>query len=166
MLSLSSNGLLVLSRGDNATLPLFLNAGTDIKPIRYTLQKVEENGEVILKDEVYVAITEPNQPFECAIVKKKYDYRDLNKRGDVLIQIKHEDTRCLREGKYFYSIIAKFIKKETNINDDTYGTYYIYNYETKSLDEIYLNGNNFDPNQTYYSIVVNTVVPKKEMWIE
>lgn len=164
MLSLSANGLLVLSRGDNAVLPLFLNAGTDLQPIRYKLQKIEKET-YTLYDEVYLAIEEPNQPFECAIIKKKYNYKDLNKRGDVVIVLKHEDTRCLKPGKYYYEIRAKFLKEELNLPEDTYGTYYIYNPEINGLEEVLLTGN-ADPNQTYYSIIVNTVVPKREFWIE
>lgn len=119
-LDISNNNVVRLTRGDTFTVPLFLNKGTALKPLRYTVKE---------GDEVYLAIMEPNQPFESAILKKVFTHENLNEYGDVLIELEPDDTQCLVPGKYYYQVKAKFIKE----ND---------------------------------KIVVNTVVPKTEFWIE
>ena len=98
MFDVSQNNLIAVTRGDSFSVPLFINKGTDVKPIRYTIGD---------KDEIYLAIMEPNQIFEQALVKKVFTNKDLNKYGDVYIDIDHEDTRCLLPGKYFYQIKAR-----------------------------------------------------------
>jgi len=90
-----------MTRGDSWEVPLFLNKGTAMKPLRYYLQD---------EDKVYLAIMEPNQPFEQAIVKKVFTNKNINRNGDVVVRIEPEDTACLKPGKYFYQIKAKFIK--------------------------------------------------------
>ena len=98
MFDVSQNNLIAVTRGDSFSVPLFINKGTDVKPIRYTIGD---------KDEIYLAIMEPNQIFEQALIKKVFTNKDLNKYGDVYIDIDHEDTRCLLPGKYFYQIKAR-----------------------------------------------------------
>lgn len=39
MFSISKNGIIELSRGDNIEIPLFINKGTPLEPIRYDLIK-------------------------------------------------------------------------------------------------------------------------------
>ena len=56
-----------LNRGDTATFPLNINAGTDLYPLEFKLGK---------KDCLYMGIEEPNQPFEKAIVKKVIDTKN------------------------------------------------------------------------------------------
>lgn len=103
MFNVDVSGRITLTRGDTASPPLFLNKGTDLKPLRHILQDGEE---------VYFAIMEPNQPFECAIVKKLLTKDNLNKYGDVVINIEHDDTRLLLPGKYFYQIKASIYNSE------------------------------------------------------
>lgn len=105
MFNVDVSGRITLTRGDTASPSLFLNKGTDLKPLRHILQDGEE---------VYFAIMEPNQPFECAIVKKLLTKDNLNKNGDVVINIEHDDTRCLLPGKYFYQIKASIYNSETD----------------------------------------------------
>lgn len=100
MIDIDSNNRIAVTRGDSFSAPLFLNKGTDLKPLRHILGEAEE---------IYLAIMEPNQSFENAIVKKVYNKDNLNKYGDVLVEIEHDDTRCLIPGKYFYQIKALFI---------------------------------------------------------
>lgn len=95
-----------MTRGDSWEVPLFLNKGTALKPMRYNLQD---------EDSVYLAIMEPNQPFEQAIVKKKFTNKNINRNGDIVVRIEPEDTQCLKPGKYFYQIKAKFINKATTL---------------------------------------------------
>lgn len=100
MIDIDKNNRIAVTRGDSFSCPLFLNKGTDYKPLRRVLKDNEE---------VYLAIMEPNQRFEDAIVKKVYTKDNLNKNGDIIISIEHDDTRCLIPGKYYYQIKALFI---------------------------------------------------------
>ena len=95
MIDVNQNNRITLTIVDSFSVPLFLNKGTDLKPLRYKLHET---------DKVYLAIMEANQTFENAIVKKVYTYLDANENGDIEISIEHDDTRCLVPGKYFYQI--------------------------------------------------------------
>lgn len=56
MFNCDNEGSITLTRGDSLELPLFLNAGTDLTPIRYHVKEGQ--------DQVVLALMEPNQPFE------------------------------------------------------------------------------------------------------
>ena len=88
---------------------MFLNKGTELKPIRYILKT---------NDRVYLAITEPNQPFELAILKKVYGRENTNINGDVVIRLESEDTERLIPGQYYYTIKAEFVNNYKTLNDD------------------------------------------------
>lgn len=102
-----SNNMIELTRGDSARYPLFINQGSDIEPFRYDLRD---------KDELYLGIMEPNQPFECALVKKKYTKASirLDQDDNILIKIEPEDTVALIPGKYYYQIK---LRKYTEYDD-------------------------------------------------
>ena len=102
-----SNNMIELTRGDSARYPLFINQGSDICPFRYDLRD---------KDELYLGIMEPNQPFECALVKKKYTKETVkhDQCGNILIKIEPEDTVALIPGKYYYQIK---LRKYTEYDD-------------------------------------------------
>ena len=61
--NITRDNIVSLTRGDSARFPLFINTGTAIKPVRYVLAD---------EDEVYLAVMQPNQYFENAILKKKF----------------------------------------------------------------------------------------------
>lgn len=103
------NNMVTLTRGDTFERPLFLNKGTELKPIRYELKT---------DDKVYLAITEPNQPFECAIVKKTYGRENLNINGDIVIRLESQDTELLKPGQYYYTIKAEFVNNYKILNED------------------------------------------------
>lgn len=103
MFDVSQNNKIVVTRGDTFSVPLFINQGTELKPIRYVLKD---------QDKIYLAIMRPNQPFECALVKKVYSKENINEYGDIVIEIEHDDTRCLEPGKYFYQIKAQLYNEE------------------------------------------------------
>ena len=65
MLTISNNGFISLTRGDSFTVPLFINRGTVFHPRRYY---IADNPNAA----VYLGVMEPNQPFERAIIRKKY----------------------------------------------------------------------------------------------
>lgn len=96
MVDLSKDGIITLSRGDTVQFPIFLNTGSDLEPVRYDLLEY---------DELYMAIMEPNQPFENAIVKKKFTMNSpKDQNGLTIIRLNHDDTKCLLPDKYFYQI--------------------------------------------------------------
>lgn len=95
MFNISDNCIINVTRGDSFELPLFLNQGTNVSPMRYVLTD---------KDEVYVGVTECNQPFESALIRKKFTYKDLNENGDVVVKFNHEDTAQVLPDLYYYEI--------------------------------------------------------------
>lgn len=94
MLAVTSIGQVRLSRGDSLILPIEINQGDNLTPISYELQP---------EDEVYFALMEPNQPWEQAILKKKYTYED-QQDGVISLKFKPSDTMCLYPGLYYYQI--------------------------------------------------------------
>lgn len=98
MIFISNNGFIRLARGDSFTVPLFINRGTMVTPVRYLIKNHPEAS-------VYLGVMEPNEPFENAVIKKKYtSTSEVNKNGDLLIIFKPNDTLNLLPGKYYYSI--------------------------------------------------------------
>ena len=110
MIDLSRNGIIEVNRGDSFELPLFINQGTDITPIRYNMKNSNS--------EVYVGVMEPNQPFERAIVRKKYTKNDINENGDIVVKFTSNDTTCLLPGKYYYQVKIKLYNDYDNNKED------------------------------------------------
>lgn len=107
MFDITNEGIITLSRGDSISIPLFINIGTEIVPIRYKLQD---------NNVLYLGICEPDQLFEDAIFKKVYRPGDwkLNKCGDIVISLTPEDTSLLHAGLYYYTIKLLTINKVDN----------------------------------------------------
>lgn len=99
-----------ISRGDSAAFSIFINAGTDLQPIQYKLKD---------KDNLYMAIEEPNQPFEKAIVKKVINIHKniVNDEGNIIVKISPEDTMCLHPGLFYYEIKARLYRENQYTND-------------------------------------------------
>lgn len=95
MFNLSFNGIITMNRGDSFTLPLLLNAGSTMLPLRYELAESAV---------VYFAVMEPNQPFENALIKKRYTTKDMDEDGNVIIHFRPQDTQCVLPGKYYYQV--------------------------------------------------------------
>ena len=110
MIDLSRNGIIEVNRGDSFELPLFINQGTDITPIRYNMKTSNS--------EVYVGVMEPNQPFERAIIRKKYTKNDVNENGDIVVKFSSNDTVCLLPGKYYYQVKIKLYNNYDNNKED------------------------------------------------
>lgn len=104
MLGLTYCGQIRLSRGDTLDLPLEINQGTKLDPIRYELQP---------NDEVYFALMEPNQPWEFAIIKKKYTDKDFLE-GLASLHFEPEDTMCLLPGLYYYQVKVRIYDPSTD----------------------------------------------------
>lgn len=96
-------GEVCLNRGDDCTITLHINQGSNLDPMQYKLKD---------KDCLYFAIEEPNQPFENAIVKKVINLENnlLDKNGNITFDITSNDTLLLMPGLYYYEIKAKLYK--------------------------------------------------------
>ena len=105
MFNLTNNGIITITRGDYFSIPLFINAGSEMKPMRYKLSDL---------DEVYFGVMESNQLFENAIIRKKFTSEDMNKNGDIVIEIQSKDTMCLLPGKYFYQVKLNKFNSDKN----------------------------------------------------
>ena len=106
MFDISRNGIITISRGDNFTLNVFVNIGTNLMPIQYMLR-----GE----DKLYFALMEPNQPFEHALVRKVFTSEDLDEDNNVDMNFSCEDTEFLLPGNYYYMI--KLYRAEEDLVD-------------------------------------------------
>lgn len=95
MFNIAFNGIITVNRGDSFTLPLALNYGTNLDPYKYTLSD---------SCVVYFAVMEPNQPFEEALIKKRYTAKDADADGNIIIKFKPQDTQCVLPGKYYYQV--------------------------------------------------------------
>ncbi len=95
MVSISKTQIITMNRGDSLSYPIFINAGTKILPLRYTIWE---------GDTLYVAVTEANQRFEDALIKKVYTSEDLNEYGDVDFKLAPEDTEHVLPGMYYYEV--------------------------------------------------------------
>lgn len=95
MFNIAFNGIITVNRGDSFTLPMQLNYGTNLEPMTYTVEG---------KSIVYFAVMEPNQPFECALIRKKYTAEDVDENGNIVIKFRPQDTQCVLPGKYYYQV--------------------------------------------------------------
>ena len=100
MLTLSNIGQIRLTRGDTLTLPLQINQGTNLSPILYELSA---------QDEVYFGLMEPNQPWEQAILKKKFTSKD-QEDGIIPLKLRSSDTMCLLPGLYYYQVKVRIFQ--------------------------------------------------------
>lgn len=107
MFNITKEGVVSLSRGDSASVPLFINCGSEIVPIRY---KLREN------NILYLGICLPDQRFEDAIFKRVYRPGDwkINEYGDIVITLNPADTELLAPGLYYYTVKLLTINEEDN----------------------------------------------------
>ena len=95
MFNLAYNGIITVNRGDSFTLPLTLNHGTNLEPIQYRMDE---------QSFVYFGVMEPNEPFENALIRKKYTIDDVDENGNILIRFRPQDTQCVLPGRYYYQV--------------------------------------------------------------
>lgn len=128
MLTISNNGIITVNRGDDFSVPLFINRGTELAPVRCVLKDDDEiylgifsagadylldtdGTKFFIEDEItYLGIPEIDTYFENAVVRKTFTKDDLNENGDVILKFAHVDTRFLLPGNYYYQIRAKITK--------------------------------------------------------
>lgn len=88
------NNNIVLVRGDSFEFTVYIEDDS-IESKIYTMQD---------DDVLYFGIMDPNQPFECALVKKRYTVEDLDSEGNINIILCPEDTVDLIPGLYYYEV--------------------------------------------------------------
>lgn len=155
---IDNQNMISLTRGDSAVFSLFLNKGTDLLPLRYIIHDIFEDDEIVAREEVYLALEEPNQPFENAIVKKVFNSCNVDKKGDIIIDFKHDDTKCLIPGKYYLEIKAKLIEI-ADVDEYTCGIFYTS--ENGRLVEKVL-PTEYEQGKIYYNVDINTVVQRTQ----
>ena len=106
MFDISNNGIIKINRGDSFSLDVFINLGTCIEPIPCIL------GE---SDKVYFALMEPNQPFECALMRREFTRADESEDGHVSMNFASDQTEYLMPGTYYYMI--KLYRGKENLVD-------------------------------------------------
>ena len=92
--TISENNIIRINRGDTFTFDFTI------------YDENSPDGRYILKndDVLYLGLMLPHQPFENAIVKKRYTKEDCDEIGNVFIRFNPEDTLDLLPGVYYYSI--------------------------------------------------------------
>lgn len=95
MFIITQNGTITLTRGDSAEFIVELNVGTTLNQKSIILEPT---------DKVYFGVTEPNQPFENAIIRKTFKGEDHLDETNLVIYLEPKDTCCLIPGTYYYSV--------------------------------------------------------------
>ena len=93
---ITNNNMVIMHRGDTYDFDLIID---DIE---------SPDGRYRLKgdDVVYFGIMDPHQPFEQALVKKRFTAEDMYPNGVLNIVLAPEDTLDLLPGTYYYSVKA------------------------------------------------------------
>lgn len=110
MFYISDNGIVTVTGGDDFILPVFINANNLWQPLKYELCPFTY---------LFFAIMEPNQPFDCGIVRKKFVPEDFPD-GKILIPVSHSDTENLLPGTYTYEIKIMVISTDELGNKKEY----------------------------------------------
>lgn len=102
------SNIITINRGDSFDFDLTINLGGALDTERYILTG---------SDAIYFGIMDPGQPFEWALVRKKYTVLDTDAMGNLTISIKPEDTLDLMPGRYYYAV--KLHMKHPEIDETT-----------------------------------------------
>ena len=94
---MTKNNMIILNRGDTYEFDLTIDDDSAVDG-RYHIQG---------DDTIYFGIMDPHQPFEAALVKKKFTVDDADTNGNLTIVIEPEDTLDLlttTQLKFIYSM--------------------------------------------------------------
>lgn len=97
MFHISKNGYITMSRGDTWSTQIFVNLGTELEPSGYALKENEY---------LYFGLMEPGQPFEFALIRKRFSAEDAvpDTVGYYNISFDYKDTQELLPGVYYYQV--------------------------------------------------------------
>jgi hypothetical protein len=98
------SNIIVINRGDSFDFDLTIALDSEF---RYAL-----TGD----DALYFGIMHPHQPFETALIRKKYTVADTDEMGNLSISILPEDTLNLHPGKYYYAVKLHMNHPEVDAN--------------------------------------------------
>ena len=104
---MTNNNMIIMNRGDTYEFDLTIEDESSSDG-RYHI-----TGD----DTIYFGIMDPHQPFEEALVKKKFTVEDADANGNLTVVIEAEDTLDLLPGTYYYSV--KIHLQHENINPET-----------------------------------------------
>ena len=102
----SNNNIIVLNRGDSFSFDLTIHDST-ADDDRYRLKG---------NDTLYFGLMDPHQPFEVALVRKKYTVEDCDEAGNLTINLDPEDTLDLIPGVYYYAIKLHMDHPDLDVN--------------------------------------------------
>lgn len=121
----NSNNIITIVRGDNFSIDVSMNKGTKASPDYYMPG---------MFDKVYLGVMEPNQPFECATIKKIADYKSYNVSDKtVTITFSSTDTEYLLPGTYYYEAKLYLPQYEVVGESGESGEYKLLSYEIYTL---------------------------------
>lgn len=90
----TNNNIIALNRGDTYEFDLTIADETSADG-RYHIKG---------DDAIYFGIMDPHQPFENALVRKKFTVDNVDENGNLTIVIEPEDTLGLLPGTYYYAV--------------------------------------------------------------
>ena len=117
MFDITRNGIITMNRGDTWKTEIFVNLGTTLDPYGYPLGD---------NDYLYFGVMEPNQPFDFALIRKRYDKTDATPGepdGYYTIRFDVEDTEKLLPGSYYYEV--KLLREELDDQQEPTGKYLV-----------------------------------------
>ena len=87
------NNIIVMTRGDSL----------EFKP---NIKTIDEYADYELQgdESIYFGIMDPRQPFEEALIRKKYTSDDIQYVKDLIIELEPEDTLDLIPGRYYHAL--------------------------------------------------------------
>lgn len=102
------SNIITLNRGDSFDFRIWVNVEAD---------PLSENPSYILQgnDAVYFGVMDPFQPFENALIKRKYTKEDQDEDTSILIHLDPEDTVDFIPGRYYYMIKLKIDHDEYDL---------------------------------------------------
>lgn len=108
MIKISNNGIITMTKGDDVSVPFFINQGTPIRQIRYSLLSNPNS-------ELYLGVMMPYQDFENALVRKKFTHDSPHtQQRDVIVSFTPQDTQCLMPGRYYIEAKLRVFDKYGN----------------------------------------------------
>jgi hypothetical protein len=110
MIDINKNGNVIVSRGDNFTLPLIITLSKNI----FDTQTYDFD----LNDEVILHVVGPNQPFELPIIEKKFIIENLE--DDIIFTFDHKDTVYLFPNTYYYEVkVLRKVNSDSSSSENT-----------------------------------------------
>lgn len=100
-----STKIITMNRGDTTR---FTVAITDLLCNEYQLTD---------EDILYFGLMDPHQPFENALIKKRFTKEDLDEAGHIQIELLPEDTLEFCPGIYYYAIKLHHLSLKQNIDE-------------------------------------------------